>query len=227
MGVNNYILERRHVRLIVGGVEYSVGSLRRSWKTTELDSTRVVELEKFEKDARAAMCPSAAMLADVCDMPMASDGSALVKAHLVIGWDEGRVTVTDMGWDYLPILGYGVLDRATGSFVFYEEKDAELHSVGRTRAAEIGLVGSNGQLIRRGQPKITECRSVRLYIAGFAEADCTFENGSIEKVLISLTGEILPDPSWLVGKKPIEAGRYPPSDPRQLGSAIARPKDAN
>ena len=59
----------------------------------------------------------------------------------MIGWDEGRTRVTDMGWDYLPTLGYGVRDRESGSFVFHEDRAGALYPVSRERASELGLIG--------------------------------------------------------------------------------------
>ena len=213
MGVNIYLLDRRPARLCVGGVEQSVGSLRRFWKITELNSERSKELEASEATARTIPSPPAAMLSDVYEMPLGSENGASVKAHLVIGWDEGRTSVTDMRWDYLPTLGYGVLDRESRVFVIHEERAGVLVPVSRERATEIGLIGSDNRLVRRGQPTIVECRSVRSYIPGYAEADCTFDDGRVEKLLIGTTGESLPEPSWLVGKKPMHAERYPPDRP--------------
>ncbi len=122
MGVNIYILDRRPARLSVGGVEQNIGSLRRFWKITEIDDERSKELETAEATAGAIASPPAAMLADVYDMTLGSEDGASVKAHLVIGWDAGRTRVTDMGWDYLPTLGYGVRDRDSGAFVLHEER---------------------------------------------------------------------------------------------------------
>ena len=144
----------------------------------------------------------------------------------MIGWDEGRTSVTDMGWDYLPTLGYGVRDRESGAFVLHEERAGVLFSVSRDHAAESGLIGSDGQLVRRGQPAIVQCRSVRPYIAGYAEADCTFDNGRTEKLLIGIIGEEFPDPSWLVGKKPMQAERYAPVRPGVVGAGVAPQKPA-
>lgn len=214
MGVNIFILQRRLVRLSVGGVAQSVGSLRRFWKITELDGERAADLDAEESAARAISSPAAAMVADVDEIPLGSKDGPTAKAHLVIGWDEGRTRVTDMGWDYLPTLGYGVRDREGGAFVFHEEMDGALHPVTQDRAAALGLIGPGGRLVRRGQPTIIECRSVRPYIAEYAEADCTFDSGKIEKLLIGVTGSELPAPSWLVGKIPMQVVQYPPPAPR-------------
>ena len=73
MGVNIYILDRRSARLSVGGVEQNVGSLRRFWKITEMDGERSSELDAAEAVARTIGSPTAAMLADVHDMPLASN----------------------------------------------------------------------------------------------------------------------------------------------------------
>ena len=226
MGVNIYILDRRPARLSVGGVEQNIGSLRRFWKITEIDGERSKELETAEATAAAIASPPAAMLADVCDMTLGSENSIPVKAHLVIGWDMGRTRVTDMGWDYLPTLGYGVRDRDSGAFVLHEEREGGLFPISRERAADLGLTDPTGQLVRHGQPAIVECRSVRPYIAGYAEADCTFDNGRTEKLLIAMAGEELPNPSWLVGKKPMQAERYTPVRPGAAGAGASPEKPA-
>lgn len=153
------------------------------------------------------------MLADVYDMPVGLEDATSVKAHLIIGWDEGRTRVTDMGWDYLPTLGYGVRDRTSGAFVFHEERAGVLYPVSRECAADLGLIDAGGKLMRRGQPSIAVCRSVQPYIAGYAEADCTFDDGRAEKLLIGVIGNELPDPSWLTGKKPMQVEQYAPSRP--------------
>ena len=220
MGVNIYILDRRPARLSVGGVEQNIGSLRRFWKITEIDDERSKELETAEATAGAIASPPAAMLADVYDMTLGSEDGAPVKAHLVIGWDAGRTRVTDMGWDYLPTLGYGVRDRDSGAFVLHEEREGGLFPISRERAVDLGLSDPAGQLVRHGQPAIVECRSVRPYIAGYAEADCTFDNGRTEKLLIAMSGGELPNPSWLVGKTPMQAEQYRPDRPTSAAAEI-------
>ena len=224
MGVNIYILDRRPARLSVGGVEQNIGSLRRFWKITEMDGKRSGELDAAETAARAVASPPAAMLADVYDMPLGLEHATSAKAHLIIGWDEGRTRVTDMGWDYLPALGYGVRNRASGIFVFHEERAGALYPVSRERAADLGLIDAGGKLVRRGQPAIAVCRSVRPYIAGYAEADCTFDDGRAEKLLIGIIGEDLPDPAWLAGKKPMHVERYAPTRPGATGTESAPPR---
>jgi hypothetical protein len=213
MGVNIYILDRRPARLSVGGVEQSVGSLRRFWKITEVDDERSRELDTAEAAAGAIASPPAAMLADVYDMTLGSENNAPVKAHLVIGWDKGRTRVTDMGWDYLPTLGYGVRDRDSGTFVLHEEREGGLFPISRERAAEIGLIDPEGQMVRHGQPAIIECRSVVPFLNDYADADCTLEGGKAGKLLIGISNGELPDPSWLVGKRPMDVERYVPTRP--------------
>ena len=61
-------------------------------------------------------------------------------------------------------------------------------------------------------------------IPGYAEADCTFDDGKVEKLLIGTTGESLPEASWLVGKKPMQAARYSPVRPRAADADPVPPK---
>lgn len=213
MGVNIFHLQRRQARLSVGGIAQDVGSLRRFWKVTELDSERAAELAAAEAVARASKSPSAAMLADVSELPLGSEDGPMTKAHLVIGWDEGRTSVTDMRWEFLPTLGYGVKDPAGNGFVLHEDREGVLHPVSRERAAELGLTDPGGHLIRRGQPIITACHTVRPYITGYAEAECTLDTGRTEKLLIRLADRDCPNPSWFVGRTPKQVEKYPPSLP--------------
>ena len=122
MGVNIFLLDRRTAVLSIGGTRQTVGTLRRFFKLTELDAERAAE-----RDAAANVIPSpvAVLLMDITDLPMATAPEQPVRAHLVLGWDEGRGSVTDFGWDYLPRLGYAVRDPATSEYTLYEERDAE------------------------------------------------------------------------------------------------------
>jgi hypothetical protein len=54
-----------------------------------------------------------------------------------------------MGWDYLPVLGYAVRDPDSGAFILHERRDGVLHPLGRDRAVELGLIGTDGQFVGR------------------------------------------------------------------------------
>ena len=45
MGVQIYLLDRRTVTLLVGNHSQKIGTLRRSWKVTEIDGDRAAEIE--------------------------------------------------------------------------------------------------------------------------------------------------------------------------------------
>ncbi len=51
-----------------------------------------------------------------------------------LGWDEGRGSVTDFGWDHLPQLGYAVRNPATQEYVLFELRDELLYPIDATRA---------------------------------------------------------------------------------------------
>src|ERR1700733_2234088 len=140
MGVNIFILDRRPIKLAVAGLELEVGALRRFWKITELDEERAGELDASAAAVSGKPSPKAAMIADVVEMPLASKPGIEVNAHQVIGWDKGRTSVTDMDWDYLPILGYAVRDPGSGVFTLHESRDGALHRLNRDRAVELGLI---------------------------------------------------------------------------------------
>jgi len=221
MGVNIFILDRRPAKLVVAGVVQDVGSLRRFWKITELDEERVGELGASEAAVSAIPSPKAALIADVVEIPLASKPEIEVSAHEVIGWDEGRTRVTDMRWDYLPVLGYAVRDPETGVFVLHEKQDGVLRPLDRDRAIELGLTGPDGQIIRRGQPVITGCENVRSFLDRYADADCTLSTGNKVTLMTAVEGGELPPTEWFVGKKPMQVEQYPSKQP--CSSAIPEP----
>lgn len=206
MGVAVHVLDRRTISLQVAGTRHEVGTLRHVSKLTELDGRRAAELAR----AAALRSPVAAMVASPVELPLASAPSAAIAAHLVIGWDEGRGSVTDMAWDYLPVLGYAVRDVTGDTFVLHELRDGALHPVDGERAGSLGLLEEDGSLRRRGQPAIAECRTVQPYVPEFAVADCVLEGGRQERLFMRVEGDVLPDPSWLVGRRPLEVERYGP-----------------
>ena len=210
VGVNIFILDRRPAKLAIAGVVQDVGSLRGFWKITELDEKRTAELSAWEAAVSALPSPKAALIADVVEMPLASKPGIEVNAHQVIGWDEGRTSVTDMGWDYLPVLGYAVRDSGNEIFTLHERRDSVLHQLGHDRAVELGLIGPDGQLVRRGQPVITRCENVRPFLDKYADADCTLSTGDRTTLIATIEGGRLPPPKWFIGKTPKEATNYSP-----------------
>lgn len=205
MGVNTFLLDRRTATLLVGGSKQTVGMLRRFFKITELDDERAAELDAA---ARITPSPAAALIVDISELPLASAPDNPAAAHLVLGWDEGRGSVTDFGWDYLPQLGFAIRDRDNGHYVLCEEREGLLHAIDNRRACELGLLTVGGELIRQGQPRIATCRSVSPYIPGYAEADCTFDSGAASKLLIVTSDGEIPPETWFVGKRPMDVGRY-------------------
>jgi hypothetical protein len=198
MGVQTYLLDRRKVTLLIAGQPVEIGTLRRFWKVTEIDSERAAEIEAAKASIAGKGAPPAVMVADAAEIPLAVEPSRPVSAHLVIGWDADRSSVTDFGWDYLPALGYAV----------HEERAGVLHPVTTSRAIELGIQDDAGKFQRRGQPSITECRSVRPYISSYAQADCTLSDGQTAEILTSVESGTLPDSTWYVGKRPADVARY-------------------
>ena len=174
MGVNLYLLDRRKAVLLIGGSKQTVGTLRRFFKLTELDADRAAERATAD---RIRPSPVAALIVDVSELPLATDPEKPVPVHQVLGWDEGRGSVTDFEWDYLPTLGFAVRDSATDTYTLHEERNGLLHAIDENRARELRLIDSGGSMTRQGQPHIAECRSIKRYISGYVEADCTLEDG--------------------------------------------------
>ena len=206
MGVVLFMLDRRSVTLIIGETRHTVGTLRRHFKLTELDERGSAEVVSA---ATAMPSPLAAMLMDISEMPMRNVSGKYAAAHLVLGWDNGRESVTDLGWDYLPRLGYAVRDPHAHEFILHEEgPDGYLVPINTGRAGALGLLDASGSLVQRGQPRIRECRRVRHYLSGYAEAECVFENGAIERLLTRIADNDMPPTEWFVGKRPMDVARF-------------------
>ncbi|HTR67861.1 MAG TPA: hypothetical protein VMH85_18915 [Terriglobales bacterium] len=208
MGVQIYLLDRRTVTLIVGDLAQEIGALRRSWKVTEMDDERAKEMEAAKSQLQDKAAPLAAMVADVTELPLAADGR-LVAAHPVLGWDADRFSVTDLGWDYLPVLGYAVHSSTAAGYVLHEEGEGGLSPITRSRALELEIQDQAGQLRRLGQPLIAECLSVRPYIAGYMQANCVLSDGRTAEILTRVQGQQLPGTGWYTGKRPSEVSHYP------------------
>jgi hypothetical protein len=208
LGVQIYLLDRRTVTLLVGNHSHKIGTLRRSWKVTEIDGDRAAEIEAAKANIAGEGAPPAVMVADVAEIPLAIEPSRPVAAHLVIGWDADRSSVTDFAWDYLPALGYAVRSTSSAEHALHEERAGVLHPMTTSRAIELGILDDAGKFQRRGQPSITKCRSVRPYISSYAQADCTLSNGQIAEILTSVESEMLPDSTWYVGKRPADVAHY-------------------
>lgn len=206
MGVNSFLLDRRTAKLLIGGSGQTVGTLRRFFKLTELDEERAAVIDAA---ARITPSPAAAMVMDITELPLADEPAKPLAAHLVLGWDEGRGSVTDFGWDYLPRLGYAVRNPATQDYVLFELRDELLYLIDATRARDLDLLDAHGGLIRRGQPVITGCENVRLFLDRYADADCTLSNGATVTLMTTVEGGTLPPSEWFIGKTPREATKYP------------------
>ncbi len=209
MGVQVYLLDRQTVTLLVGDDLQQIGTLRRFWKVTEIDGDRTAEIESVKANIAEEGAPVAVMVADVAEIPLAIEPSRPVAAHLIIGWDADRSSVTDFGWDYLPVLGYAVRGTSSAEYALHEERAGVLHPVTTIRAIELGILDDARKFQRRGQPSITKCRSVRPYISSYAQADCALSDGQIAEILTSVESEMLPDSTWYVGKRPADVARYP------------------
>ena len=201
MAVIIHILDRRTVRLDIAGSVQEVGTLRQLSKVTEVDDRRAAELER----AKLVPSPVAALVSQAVELPLASGG--FVPAHLVVGWDQGRGSVAEPGWDYLPVLGHAVRNAQRDVFELHEMHDRALRRIDLARARDIGLL-RDGVLVRHGQPSISSCLAVKPFISNFAEADCILADGRHETLLVRVKGSALPEPSWLVGRRPMDVESY-------------------
>jgi hypothetical protein len=210
MGVQIYLLDRRIVTLLVAGRPTEIGTLRRFWKITEVDSERQAEIDKAKAVLQGKPAPLAVMVVDVTEVRLAATPSQKITAHLVLGWDADRYSVTDLNWEYMPILGYAVRSNETAQYVLHKEREGVLSPISSTCAIELGFLNQMGQFLRRGQPSIVQCRSVRPYISIYAQADCVLSNGEIAEILTSIEPREMPEAAWYIGKRPVDVTRYPP-----------------
>ena len=151
------------------------------------------------------------MVADITEFPLPDEPGILVPAHLVLGWDSDRFSVSDFAWDYLPILGYAVRNASSTGYELHEVHDGTLYPLAKSRAIEQSILNEAGELIRRGQPSITGCRAVRPFISTYAQADCVLSDGRAAEVLTRIEPGNLPDTAWYVGKRPVDVSQYPAS----------------
>jgi hypothetical protein len=196
------------VTLFVDGIGVEIATLRRFWKVTEIDNERAAEIDAARASLSGKSAPVAVMVADVTELPLASAPGMAAAVHLVLGWDEDRVSVTDFLWDYLPVLGYAVKTIDTTCYALHEERDGLLYPVSESRAMALGILEAGGRLVRHGQPSITECRAVKPYINLYAEADCLLSDGRTAEILTSIGAGNLPTPSWYEGKRPADVAVY-------------------
>lgn len=210
MGVQIYLLDRRNVTLVVDHQSIQIGTVRRSWKVTEIDDERAKEINAAKASLAGREAPLAVMIADVVGhLPLASEPGQSVEAHMVIGWDADRSSVTDFGWDYLPVLGYAIRNPNSAAYTLHEEKMGVLYRLTFNRAVELGVLDQAGSFVRRGQPSIIECRSVQTYISAYAQADCVLSDGRAAEILTAVEPGNLPDRAWYAGKRPADVTRYP------------------
>jgi hypothetical protein len=209
MGVNIYLLDRRAVEISIENERHTVGTLRPFWKITEINDERAAEMAAAKAELLGRDAPMAVMISDICDVALASDPRRKAAGHIVLGWDADRFSVADFDWEYLPVLGYAVKLSGSANYVLHETRDELLYPMAKERAIELQILDAAGALIRRGQPLISICHSVKSYIKKYVEARCVLRDGRSVEILTELDGAALPDLEWYKGKRPSDVQRYP------------------
>ena len=209
MGVNLYLLDRRKVHLTIAGHKYTVGSLRRFWKVTEIDEARASEIASAKAQLGDREAPAAVLITDISELPLAASPGRDVRCHAVLGWDIDRYLVTDFEWDFLPVLGYAVMEDAGKRYVLYENKDGQLYPIANDTAVDKQIIDESGHLLRRGQPRIQRCNEIQPFINRYAKAKCLLEDGRSVELLTTLNGELLPGQQWYAGKRPVDVEHFP------------------
>jgi hypothetical protein len=208
VGVQVYLLDRRKLTLLIAGFPNKVGTLRRSWKVTEFDDERNLEIKDADNLIAEGPAPLAVILADTSEMPLAAEPNKFIRAHRVLGWDADRSSVTDYEWDFLPTIGFAVLNSGSSEYSLYEEVDGALSVVKKEDLSRLSILDKNQKLLRNGQPTIVECHSIDFYIRNYVQADCVLSNGQAAKLLTLMHSENLPHQAWYIGKRPKDVERY-------------------
>ena len=208
MGVQIYLLDRRTVTLRVDDFLQEIGTLRRFWKVTEIDQERAKEIETAKANIIGKAAPMAVMTADTLEFPLATNPALLAQAHIVIGWDADRSSVTDFGWDYLPVLGFAVRIPGSTEYTLHEDRGGVLYPLAKSRAIEQGILGGEGQPVRHGQPLIVDCKLVKPFISSYVQAECVLTDGQAVELVTSIGSGAPPNPAWYVGKRPVDVERY-------------------
>ena len=203
VGVSIYILDWRTVILDVDGCISEIGTLRYLSQSNEINDSHLLKI-KAARDVQPS--PVAAMLAEHSDFQTAS-GKA-VRAHRVLGWDEGRAHVSDLGWDHLPTLGYAVRDVFRDDYVLHALVDGILDPVNAAIATMAGLLDSDGAIVRHGQMTIVSCSAVAPYIPGYIQADVEMSDGKRQTIVVRLEGDEIPDVDWFTRRRPRDVEVY-------------------
>jgi hypothetical protein len=213
MGVQLYLLDRRTVTLNVGGHRFEVGTLRRSWKVTELGRARADNLAEASQKLVGIKKPKAVLVADVAEMALASNMEQTVSAHVVLGWDADRLEVSDFRWDYLPVLGYAIRNQRQDEYILHEIINNTLIYLSEKKAIESGILGRTCVMNRRGQPTIEQCLSVKPFVSNYFQANCVLSDGQTTEILTFVGSGGPPKQQWYAGKRPVDVGTYPGNEP--------------
>jgi hypothetical protein len=208
MGVQIFLLDHRKVRISIDGHNHMIGTLRRFCKVTEVDSARHAEIEAGKETLRDKPSPNAVMVVSPIERPLAASPTIEVSAYPVLGWDKDRYEVTDWDWDHLPVLGYAVKDPDSGDYVLHELLQDHLYPLEISSAVKMGFMTQAGQLLRLGQPSISNCHNVRPFLSRFAEAECIMDNGRVAKICTKIEAGVLPDIAWYLGKRPLDVASF-------------------
>lgn len=191
----------------IGRSTHVIGVIGRLWKLTDtgLRERRADQMDRmYEAERRRRLpTPKAVMV----EGPSQLGPGLSLRAHLVLGWDEGRLKTQDYDWDHLPTLGYAK-PGPDGDLVLHELVGDHLAPMTEARAKQLDILDKHGELVRRGQPTIVDCRSVESMGGTYYSADCEFSDGRSGTVVGESESGDLPAAEWLVGRTPESAGKY-------------------
>ncbi len=190
--------------MVIAGSRHLIGTLRRSWKLTEINDERAAEISTVEESLKGSDLPAAVMVAEVVELPLFDAPGSRTAAHTVIGWEPNRYSVTDMAWDFLPVLGFALRPHGTDEFVLHEEREGGLVPMAAARAVEKSILDGAGRLLQHGQPLVTKCLAVKALTESCAMANCELADGRTVDLVTELRAGGLPPTSWYAGKLPSE-----------------------
>jgi hypothetical protein len=126
---------------------------------------------------------------------------------MVLGWPAGKLKTQDYNWDHLSELGWAV-EEPDGPPVLHERVGKTLTPISEARAAELGILGSDGKLAEQHVPVIAQCLSVESLGEIYYAADCVFQDGRTAQVLGESESGALPEAAWFAGRTVEAAGKY-------------------
>jgi hypothetical protein len=212
MGIQLYLLGSRKTSFFIEDHSFQIGTLKRFYKSSEITPYRESQMAAVAAQVKAKPAPKAVMMESADESPyhlrLKSAPTRPANAHLLLGWERDRSSISDYKWDYLPVLGYLVESPTTGWLELYDENDGYLQLTSYKSAIKNGILNKAGQMDYFSQPGISKCLSLTGIGADHVTADCLLDNGELESLIVKVRNDNRPPLDWFSGKKPSQVVHY-------------------